>query len=69
MATKITRREWAVVLGAVASPAASVQSQTLDTQSEAGLMAEARAELALELQRISTYPLPAATEPAFLFKP
>jgi hypothetical protein len=69
MVTKITRREWAAILGTAAVKAAPAQVQAAGAQSAASLEAEARAELAMDLQQIAGFPLPAGAEPAFIFEP
>jgi hypothetical protein len=68
MKPKFTRREWAVILGSVAVPAAPFPSRA-EAQATDSLSAEARAEVASDLRQVSSYPLPQAIEPAFLFKP
>ncbi len=60
---RITRREWAAALTATA---AAAQAQT---QPAAGLVAEARSEMRQDIEQLGKFPLPAATEPAFVFKP
>jgi hypothetical protein len=68
MAAKITRREWATAL-AVASAPAQAQAQPDAAQTNAALMIEARSELRQDIQQLEKFSLPAAAEPAFVFRP
>jgi hypothetical protein len=68
MAAKITRREWAAAL-AVASAPAQAPAQPDSSQTTAALMIEARGELRQDIQRLEKFSLPAAAEPAFIFRP
>jgi hypothetical protein len=63
MEGKLTRREWAGVLGASAA-AARAQGPA-----DGGVMEEARAELRETIERLQKFRLPAATEPAVVFRP
>ena len=65
---KVTRREWAAALAATAT-AARAQTQPGAPQTAAGLKAEASGEVRRDIGQLDKFPLPAATEPAFVFKP
>ncbi|RPI17592.1 MAG: hypothetical protein EHM65_02950 [Acidobacteriales bacterium] len=62
MRIKITRREWAAALAATAVP---IPAQTPADET----LAEARAEIRADIERLEKFPLPMAAEPAFVFKP
>jgi hypothetical protein len=68
MRAKITRREWAAALGVTAA-AAQAQAPPAAQQTAADLLAEARSEVRQDIERIGKFPLPAAAEPAFIFRP
>jgi hypothetical protein len=60
----LTRREWAAALGATAATAAHAQTAASDDA-----LADARDDVREALERLRKFNLPAATEPAFVFKP
>jgi len=68
MWARITRREWVAALGVTAA-AAQTQAQPAASQSAGDLLAEARSELRQDIEQVGKFVLPAAAEPAFIFKP
>jgi hypothetical protein len=68
MRGKITRRQWAAVLGAAAATAPA-RTQPPVSQTAAELAAEAGSEVRHDIELIGKFPLPASAEPAFVFKP
>ena len=69
MRTRMTRREWAAT---VAVSAASAPAQTVATEPKASsdqMLAQARSDVQRNVDQLRRFALPAATEPAFVFKP
>ena len=64
MKTKITRREWAVALGASATAAAAQAPPSTEN-----LTTEAATQLRQTVDELRKFNLDMAAEPAFIFKP
>jgi hypothetical protein len=68
MRVKLTRRGWAAVLAGSAVPVLSQAPASQRKDSPDELLAEAKARVKRRAERLHKFPLPMATEPAFLFK-
>lgn len=67
MGPTITRRGWAASLAASAIPAAARPSQQKAAAEK--LLEQAKDGVRESAEKLQKFPLPMATEPAFLFKP
>lgn len=68
MGAKLTRREWTAVLTGSAVPLLAQAPASQRKESPDELLAEAKARVKQRAERLHKFPLPMATEPAFLFK-
>ena len=68
MGAKLTRREWTTVLTGSVDPLLSQVPASQRKYSPEELLAEAKARVKRRAERLHKFPLPMATEPAFLFK-
>jgi hypothetical protein len=69
MRARMTRREWAAAL-AISAASAPAQAAALEPQdSPDQMLAQARSDVKSEIDKLRGFALPAAVEPAFVFKP
>jgi hypothetical protein len=66
---RMTRREWAVALAVSGVPAAAQTVSPGPKGSAGDMLAQARRDVRREVDELRKFPLPPATEPAFVFEP